>query len=203
MGGVVSLSVLAVAVIIAAYFCGSIPSGLLLARARGIDIREHGSGNIGATNVARSIGKKLGAVVLLIDALKGAVPVLAVLVLELHSKVDPFVLTATGFAAICGHCFPIWLGFRGGKGVATSLGVFLVADPLVAGIGVLTFAVLYAVFRIASIGSMAGAVMFPVLLWLLGRSDALVTLGIAGAAVVVFKHRGNLMRLFSGTEHKV
>lgn len=198
-----SLSVLAVAVIIAAYFCGSIPSGLLLARARGIDIREHGSGNIGATNVARSIGKKLGAVVLLIDALKGAVPVLAVLVLELHSKVDPFVLTATGFAAICGHCFPIWLGFRGGKGVATSLGVFLVADPLVAGIGVLTFAVLYAVFRIASIGSMAGAVMFPVLLWLLGRSDALVTLGIAGAAVVVFKHRGNLMRLFSGTEHKV
>jgi glycerol-3-phosphate acyltransferase PlsY len=203
VGGDVSDMLIAILVIVGAYFSGSIPSGLLLARARGIDIRDVGSGNIGATNVARSLGKKLGAVVLLIDALKGAIPTLVVLLLDLDTTVDPFVLTATGFAAICGHCFPVWLGFRGGKGVATSLGVFLVADPLVAGIGVATFVVLYALFRIASIGSMAGAVMFPVLLWILGRSDAVVTLGIAGAAVVIFKHRGNLVRLFTGTENKV
>lgn len=185
----------AVAVIVGAYFVGSIPIGVLLSRRRGVDIRAVGSGNIGATNVSRTLGRKLGAVVLVLDALKGALPVLAVVMLELDQRVDPFVLTATGFAAIAGHCFPIWLRFDGGKGVATALGVYLVVDPLVTAICVAIFAACYLPFRIVSIGSMTAAVAFPVLLLVFGHSDAVVTLGIAVSLVILYRHRGNLGRL--------
>ncbi len=185
----------AAGLVVLSYFIGSIPTGFLFARARGIDIRERGSGNIGATNVARILGKKLGLLILILDALKGAVPVAAVYGLGLHRSVDPFVLTACGVAAICGHCFPVWLGFRGGKGVATSFGVFLVADPMVTGIVVAMFAVIYAAFRIVSLGSLMAAIALPTLLWVLQRSDAAVTLGIAGTLIIVVKHRANIVRL--------
>ncbi|HUH02372.1 MAG TPA: glycerol-3-phosphate 1-O-acyltransferase PlsY [Kofleriaceae bacterium] len=185
----------AVAVIVGAYFVGSIPIGVLLSRRRGVDIRAVGSGNIGATHVSRSLGRKLGAIVLVLDALKGALPVLAVVMLELDQRVDPFVLTATGFAAIAGHCFPIWLRFDGGKGVATALGVYLVVDPLVTGICMAIFAACYLPFRIVSIGSMTAAVAFPVLLLVFGQSDAAVALGIAVGLVIIYRHRGNLGRL--------
>jgi glycerol-3-phosphate acyltransferase PlsY len=196
-------ALIAAAAVIGAYLAGSIPTGLLFARARGVDIRQVGSGNIGATNVARNLGKRLGVVVLLLDACKGALPVLLVRLLGLEDSIDPFLLTATGFAAIAGHCFPVWLRFHGGKGVATSLGVFLVVDPLVSAIAIGIFAVLYGAFRVASIGSIAAAIAFPVLLWLFGRSDAVVALGIAGAIVVVAKHHGNIARLLRGQENKV
>lgn len=195
--------VVAGAVVVAAYLLGSIPVGLMMARARGIDIREKGSGNIGATNVARTIGKKLGAIVLVLDALKGATPVLVVLWLDLDTRVDPFVMTATGFAAICGHCYPVWLHFRGGKGVATSLGVFLVVAPIVALVGIAIFAVLYAAFRVASVGSLAAAASFPVQLLVMGGSDAALTLSLAGFVVIVLKHRGNIARLIRREEHTV
>ncbi len=198
-----SATQLGIAVVVGAYFLGSIPFGLLIARARGVDIREVGSGNIGATNVARGLGKKLGAVVLVLDALKGALPMLAVMWLELGDRAGPYFVTATGIVAIAGHCFPVWLRFRGGKGVATSLGVFLAADPLVAGIGVLIFVSLYALFRIASIGSITAATSFPVLLYALGRPRELVALGGLGALLVLFTHRLNIGRLLRGSENKV
>lgn len=189
--------------IAAAYVIGSIPSGLLLARARGIEIRDFGSGNIGATNVSRALGKKLGAVVLVLDALKGALPIGAVLLLGYHDSVDPFVLTATGAAAISGHCFSLFLRFHGGKGVATSLGVFLVVAPLAALIAVAVFAVVYAGFRVASLGSVTAALSMAPSLLILGASDAAVTLAIAAGLLIVVMHRGNLGRVLRGQEHKV
>lgn len=191
------------AVIAGAYLLGSIPVGLLFARARGIDIRVAGSGNIGATNVARTVGKRLGLVVLLLDALKGALPMLLLRWLDLAARVHPLVLTACGVAAIAGHCFPVWLRFRGGKGVATSLGVFLAVDPALVGIAVAVFAVLYALFRIVSVGSLVAALSFLVLLWLFHRPPAEIALGVAGTAIIVIKHRGNIGRLLRREESKV
>ncbi len=189
-----------IALVVCAYFAGSIPVGLLIAKRRGINIRGVGSGNIGATNVSRTLGRGLGLAVLVIDALKGALPVLAVLWLDLDERVDPFLITATGFAAICGHCFSIWLRFAGGKGVATSLGVFLVLAPPLAGTAVLIAGAVGAAFRIVSVGSMAAAVTLPILLWTQGYSDAVATLGIAASAVVLFQHRANIARLARGEE---
>lgn len=183
---------LASAIVVAAYFVGSIPVGLLVSRARGIDIRAVGSGNIGATNVARGLGARLGLLVLVFDAVKGAIPMLVVAALDLASTVDPLVVTATGFAAIAGHCFPIWLRFRGGKGVATSLGVYLALDPLATGLAVVAFAAAFAPWRIVAVGSIAAATAMPIIMLLLHRSDAAVTLAIAVALVVVYRHRGNL-----------
>jgi glycerol-3-phosphate acyltransferase PlsY len=194
---------LAAAVVIGAYFVGSIPIGLLFARRRGIEIRDVGSGNIGAANVARNLGKKLGAVVLVLDAVKGAVPLVVVRLLELDQTVDPFVITATGFAAVAGHCFPIWLRFDGGKGVATSLGAYLALDPLVTAVAVAVFVLLYLPFRIVSVGSLVAAASYPVFQLLFGRSDAEVTLGIAIALIVVYRHRDNIARLRQRREHRI
>jgi glycerol-3-phosphate acyltransferase PlsY len=194
---------LAAAVVAGAFLLGSIPTGLLLARLRGIDIRTVGSGNIGATNVARGLGKKSGVLVLLLDAAKGAIPILVVRLLDLGARVDPFVITATGFAAVAGHCFTPWLRFRGGKGVATSLGVFLALEPAVTAMTAGLFAAIYLATKIVSIGSIAAALAFPILLWLLGRPDESVTLGIAVAILIIAKHHGNIRRLLRRQEHKV
>jgi glycerol-3-phosphate acyltransferase PlsY len=115
--------------------------------------------------------------------------------------VDPWVLTACGVAAICGHCFPVWLGFRGGKGVATTFGVFLAVDPLSMGLCMVLFAALYAIFRLASVGSLAAALTLPVLMWLLDRPDEAVALAIASSAIIVIKHRANIGRLLRGEEY--
>ena len=193
----------AITTIVASYFLGSIPFGLLLARLRAVDVRAAGSGNIGATNVARTAGKKLGVLVLVLDALKGATPMLVAGALDLSTRAGPYAITLVGLAAIAGHCFPVWLAFRGGKGVATALGVFVVLDPLAIGLAAALFAVLYAAFRVVSIGSMSAAAAVPLLLWLLGRPPEAIALGAAGAAIVVFQHRGNLSRLLRGSEHRL
>lgn len=194
---------LSAGMVVVAYFLGSIPTGVLIARSRDVDLRQRGSGNIGATNVARTLGKRLGAMVLVLDALKGAVPALAVSQLAARGEIDPFVVTVACFAAIGGHCFPVWLGFRGGKGVATALGIFLVVDPMVTAIAAGVFLVLYKAFHIASIGSMAAALTVPILQWILGRPDELVTLSIATALLILFNHRGNILRLVRRREHRV
>ncbi|MEM9488854.1 MAG: glycerol-3-phosphate 1-O-acyltransferase PlsY [Myxococcota bacterium] len=194
---------LAAVVVAAAYLIGSVPFGVLLARRRGVDIQQVGSGNIGAANVARSVGRKLGLLVLVFDALKGALPVAAVLLLDLDQRVDPFVLTAAGMAAVLGHCFSPWLGFRGGKGVATSLGVFLVAAPAESGLIIAVFSAVYALSRIVSLGSMIAALALPVLLLASGGSAAVVTLAIAVAVLIVIKHRANIARLIRGEENKI
>ncbi len=193
----------AIALVVFSYFMGSIPFGLVLGKLKGIDVREVGSGNIGATNVARSLGKRLGMLVLLLDVVKAAIPTLTAKTLVSRGDLPLEYLAYIAIAAIVGHCYPVWLRFRGGKGVATSLGVFLVVDPLLAGIGIAIFALLYAIFRMASIGSVAAALAFPVLLYLLDRPTPLIALGVAGAAIIVIKHRSNLLRLIQGKENTV
>jgi len=145
---------IAAGLVLLGYLSGSIPFGLLLVRAsRGVDVRAQGSGNIGATNVARVAGKGLGAVVLVLDALKGALPVLLAAAVEGNGAVPALV----GVAAFAGHVAPPWLGFRGGKGVATALGVLAVLAPRAALAGAVTWAVVLAVLRISSVGSLLGA----------------------------------------------
>ncbi|HET6610430.1 MAG TPA: glycerol-3-phosphate 1-O-acyltransferase PlsY [Kofleriaceae bacterium] len=186
-----------------AYLLGSIPFGLLFARLRGVDIRAVGSGNIGATNVARNLGKRLGVVVLLCDALKGALPVALALAIGLGDRAGDAALAVTGGAAICGHCFPVWLKFRGGKGVATAFGVFLAASPLAALAGFLAFAILYALTRVASIGSLGAALVIPAFIAVTDRPQWQLGLALFGAAIVIFKHRKNVARLLHGNELKV
>jgi glycerol-3-phosphate acyltransferase PlsY len=186
------------------YLLGSIPFGVVMARARGIDLRTVGSGNIGATNAARALGKKLGAVVLLLDALKGFAPVLAArLVLARAPHADCLVAT-TALLAFVGHLFPVYLKFRGGKGVATALGVFLALSPLAALGAFVVYAVVYAVTRISSLGSLLAAVAFVPLLYFLAAGNRVFT-ALAALMVVgiVASHRDNLRRLVRREERRL
>ncbi len=198
------MSALAVGAVVVAYLAGSIPFGVLFARARGIDLRTVGSGNIGATNVARALGRKMGIVVFLCDAAKGFGPVLAARhFLEGRVEHGPWVVAAVGVAAFLGHLTSPFLLGRGGKGVATGFGVFLAlaaAPALIAG-GL--FVALYAATRTSSIGSLAGATAVPPLLHLFGAPPAFVVAAAAMWALIVVKHRGNIARLLRRTENKV
>jgi glycerol-3-phosphate acyltransferase PlsY len=189
-----------VALIVLGYLSGSVPYDKLFARARGVDIQEEGSGNIGATNVTRVLGKKLGAVVLLFDVVKGALPVGLALWLAARGDAPAHAVAATGLAAVAGHCFPVWLRFRGGKGVATSLGVFVVLDPIASAISVALFVLTYAVARAASVGSLVAALAFPFLLFARGRPAIDVTLAAAMFLIILVRHRDNLARLRRGRE---
>ena len=199
----VSPLVLSAGLVLFAYLLGSIPFGLVLARRKGVDITSVGSKNIGATNVARNLGKKLGLLVLVLDALKGGGPVWLATFLVNRGVVDPFAVTGAGLAAVLGHCFPVWLTFVGGKGVATALGIMLVMAPAQAGLAVLLFAGLYAAFRVASIGSLAASAAFAPALWLFDYPATHIALAVGLAAVIWFQHRGNIARLIRGKENKV
>lgn len=186
---------------IGGYLFGSIPFGYLLVRAfRGADVRTTGSGNIGATNVART-SPVLGLVTLLLDFLKGLIAVWLALVIFPHDRNAAFV---AAFAAICGHVFPIWLGFRGGKGVATGLGSFVLLTPkailLAAGI----FVLLAATFRYVSLASISSAAALVAFALLLGqaRGTMQAALVCSGPLLIILKHRQNIQRLLSGTEPK-
>ena len=184
--------VLAIAV---AYVLGSIPSGYLAGRLRGIDIREVGSKNVGATNVFRSLGKGIGLAVMGADIAKGA----AAVGIAVALAGDPWPLIAGG-AAILGHVFPVWLGFRGGKGVAVTAGVAIALMPLAAAVMIPVWILIVAVTRYVSVASIAAAVLLTPVAWLFGASwptlvfAALVSLG------VLWRHRGNVERLRRGTE---
>lgn len=184
-----------------AFVIGSIPFGVLVGRRRGVDVRSEGSGNIGATNVARTAGKAAGVVVLLADVAKGAVP-MAVYLHVLDGAADGW-LIAIGLAPILGHCFSPWLKFRGGKGVATSLGVFIVLDPVAALVAFAVFAVIYAVARVVSIGSMVGALSILATAIAGGRPRALVILAGVVTALIIARHHANLRRLFGREELKL
>jgi acyl phosphate:glycerol-3-phosphate acyltransferase len=200
--------ILALGLIVAAFLLGSVPFGMVLARTvAGVDVRAAGSGNIGATNVARLTGKKLGIATLVLDALKGLVPVLLVrFVLGprfLAPGLEVEVATAlVGGAAFLGHCFSVFLRFKGGKGVATALGVLLGVAPIAALSGTLVYGALFAAFKISSVGSLAAALVVLPVTWLTAGPvyAALVAMMVA---VVVLKHRGNIRRLLGRTEHKV
>ena len=187
----------------AGYLAGSIPFGLILAKVvAGKDVRTEGSGNIGATNVARVVGKKLVVVVLVLDALKGALPVLAALVL-VAPPARALVGGRVALAAVVGHCFPVWLKLRGGKGVATGLGVLLAYRPDVAAVGLVAFGLAYAVLRRVSAGSLVAAVAVVAALVVRGPLD--VTLAPIGACAVliVARHHANIRRLVTGKELRV
>jgi acyl phosphate:glycerol-3-phosphate acyltransferase len=188
------------AVVLGAFLSGSVPYGLLWARARGIDVRRVGSGNIGATNVGRALGRRAGAAVLLLDAAKGALPVGAAIALARAGLCPGWTASAAAVAAVVGHCFPPWLRFRGGKGVATALGVFVAVDPRTTAVSVAVFAVMYAAWRKVSLGSLAAAAAFPLAAWLLGRPAHEIGAAVLVAAVIVLRHRDNLARLRRGSE---
>ncbi len=192
---------IAALLVAAGYLCGSVPFGVLLTRLRrGVDVRGSGSGNIGATNVARVAGKKLGAVVLLLDAAKGALPVLASLWLVPDS---PRLHAFVGLAAFLGHVFPVWLKLRGGKGVATALGVLLVLVPWAALSGAAVWLACVLVLRISSVGSLLGGLVAVAVAFFTARQDAyaLLTAGLFG--MMLFTHRGNITRLLRKSERKL
>jgi len=178
-----------------AFAAGSIPFGVLLARRQGVDIRAAGSGNIGATNVARVLGLRVGLIVLVLDVAKGALPI----VICRAVAVDGWPLAAAGLAAVLGHCFSPWLGFRGGKGVATALGVFLALAPPAAAVGVAVFAVVAGRTRIPALGSIAGTVALAAYC-AIAEPPPVAALAAATAVLIVARHRGNLIRLFGAPD---
>jgi acyl phosphate:glycerol-3-phosphate acyltransferase len=187
------------------YLLGSIPFGLIFAKTLGgKDVREHGSGNIGATNVSRVVGPVAGILTLFMDTAKGAA---AVWLAARFSEDAAIAMMFAGIAALLGHCFPVWLKFRGGKGVATALGVYLALCPLAALVAVVLFVLVVAFWRYVSLGSLSATAAMPLLtyiLWAPGHAPPLViTLGTLFAAVLIFyKHDANLQRLVDGTEPK-
>ncbi|OGR04319.1 MAG: acyl-phosphate glycerol 3-phosphate acyltransferase [Deltaproteobacteria bacterium RIFOXYD12_FULL_50_9] len=181
--------------IIFAYLVGAIPFGLLIGKCLGVDVRVSGSGNIGATNVNRLLGKKLGALTLFCDMAKGALPMLLARWLLPEEAGRETVVQLCGAAAFLGHLFPIYLGFSGGKGVATALGIFLLLEPLAVGIDVAAFVVVVYLSGYVSIGSMVSAVLMPGLVWLLqGKIEHIVLAAFIGGLIVV-KHQANIRRL--------
>lgn len=187
------------------YLSGSIPFGYLLVRIfRGEDIRRSGSGNIGATNVSRT-SRKLGILTLVLDALKGFVPVALALSLARSSEPQYLLASTAAFFAIAGHIFPVWLKFRGGKGVATGLGSWIGLAPKGVLVMVVVFVIMVALFRYISLGSITAAAIFPGAAWLLrDYHDTPAMLGsmTASSLLIISKHHPNIRRLLSGTENK-
>jgi acyl phosphate:glycerol-3-phosphate acyltransferase len=190
------LAVIAFA-IVASYVLGSIPFGLLVVRAAsGKDVRAVGSGNIGATNVARAAGRSAAATTLALDALKGFAPAF----LAARELPAPWAPAACGIAAVLGHCYPVWLRFRGGKGVATGLGVALALAPWAALCGAAVWMFLYKLLRISSVGSLAGVAAALLVSAATAPRWSIVAVA-AVAAIVVVRHRGNVERLLRHHEH--
>ncbi len=180
------------------YVLGSIPSGVVLARLFGLgDLRSIGSGNIGATNVLRTGNKVAAVLTLLLDAGKGALAVLLAAAL-----IGPDAAQAAGLAAFLGHLFPVFIGFRGGKGVATFLGVTLAIAPLVGIAACATWAAVAGYFRISSLAALGAAVLTPLWAWTWGAAEAIALLTAMGL-LMLWTHRANIRRLISGTEPKI
>ena len=185
-----------------AYLLGSIPFGFLIVRSRkGIDVRATGSGSTGATNVMRSLGMAGFVATFLLDLMKGFAAEEIALKL---TAADPLWTAGAAVAAIIGHCFPVWLKFRGGKGVATALGVFLALAPREAAIALAVFLATVAVFRYVSLGSVIAAGVFPALFYAFRSPPTLLVLGSAASAgIIIARHRSNIARLLKGTESKL
>jgi acyl phosphate:glycerol-3-phosphate acyltransferase len=196
-------TILSVIWILLSYLLGSLPVGLLLAKLRGRDPRTIGSGNIGATNVMRAAGKAAGIVTLLGDALKGFLPVL----LAIRFGLPESVVAAAGFAAFLGHLFPLYLRFKGGKGIATALGIFLAFNYLAVLIDIVIFVALLLKWRYVSLGSLVCAVLIPPMLLILKTPAPTPAPYIFLCAIMIIpifiKHRENIRRLLAGTENRI
>jgi glycerol-3-phosphate acyltransferase PlsY len=205
----VTLSIFAVAII--SYLLGSFPSGFLAAKIAGIDIRQHGSGNIGATNVLRLLGKTYGYAVFFLDALKGFLAVHIAFSLARHFETtraysDWFGILAA-LVCVLGHAFPIWLNFKGGKGVATSAGTMLGLAPVATLVAVLVWIVVFEITRYVSVASVTAAIALPSAIGILLKfhvmsSAVIFYSAIVIATVVCWRHRSNFVRLVRGTEQR-
>lgn len=181
------------------YLVGSVPFAFLLARRHGVDLRRVGSGNVGAANVLRTSGVPDGVLAVCLDAVKGAI---AVLVAQ-RLTAGPATPVAAGLAAVIGHVYPVWLGFRGGKGVATAAGVFAVLAPMALGIASAVFALGVWATRYVSVGSIAAAITLAVVTAASGVPAAVAVGAAVSAFIIVHRHRANLARLVAGTERRV
>lgn len=195
------------------FLLGSIPFGLILGKLKGIDIREHGSGNIGATNVFRTLGKKIGITCLLLDFIKGLVPVLVAIKLTPEDPHGQTIEVVTALAAILGHNYSPWIGFKGGKGIATSGGALAALMPAAVVLLILIFIIVTKITKYVSVGSIATAVALP-LLTIYGSyyhgkiadgtwNKPLFIFSLVAGALAVWKHRANIARLRAGTENRV
>ena len=185
--------------ILAGYLLGSIPFGFIIGKIGKIDVTKAGSGNIGATNVMRTMGVTPGALVLILDTLKGAAPVWLA---QAYSG-DPLVIVLCGLAAIIGHTFPIYLGFKGGKGVATGGGVLLGLAPDMFVFGIILFLVVVGLTRFVSAGSVVAALTVFILFILLGKPFPYTVLVGLAALLIIVRHIPNIKRLIAGTEHRI
>ena len=191
---------MAPALIVLGYFIGALPTGLILVRVlRGEDIRKYGSGNIGAANVLRVAGPAVAAAVLLVDVLKGLVPVL----LALRAGVAPWAVVAAGLATIAGHNWSVFLGFQGGKGIATSFGVLAGLSLQAALVAAAVWIIVVAITRFSSLGSLLAVVSVPILLWRLRTPPEYVAFGIIASLLAIYRHRANIQRLVAGTELRI
>ena len=181
------------------FITGSIPFGLIFARLHGIDPRNYGSGNIGATNIARVLGKKWGLITLVADVLKGFLPVIWASVLG----IDVIYLALTGLSAVAGHCFSVFLMFKGGKGVATAAGVFLALCPKSVGVAALVFFIVLRIFGYVSAASLAAAVSLPILVHIFCSNEILESMSWTICLIIWLKHSDNLKRISKGEERKI
>lgn len=182
------------------YLVGAIPFGLVIGKMAGIDVRKEGSCNIGATNVNRVLGKKLGVLTLLCDCSKGFLPMWLAGFFLPESASREFVIVLTGVMAVVGHMFPVYLRLRGGKGVATGLGVFLFLSPLTIAISLAVFLVSVMISGFVSVGSLVASALAPLWLYLLGASKLAVGSAVVIAVLIWVKHHENIQRLLHGQE---
>ena len=186
--------------LIIAYLLGSIPTGVLLAKIYGgKDLSKEGSGNIGATNVGRVVGKKAGIITLVGDCLKGIIPL--VITMAVTGRI-PWLISAVALTAFLGHLYPVFNKFKGGKGVATALGVFLVVSPLATFLAVITFALILYIWRYVSLGSIIAAGIMPALMGIFASSKIYIVLAVIVSGLVIYRHRENIKRLLEGNENK-
>ncbi len=185
-------------ILVLAYLIGSVPTGYILSSVSGIDIRGAGSGNIGATNVGRVVGWKAGLVTLLADAGKGFIPVF----LTVQTDFDPEISVLTALAAFLGHLYPVFLKFKGGKGVATALGCLTGLDPLIAGYLALAFLVIVLATRWVSLGSICAAALAPPLFWYFTHEPSYIWMSLFMALLIIVRHRENIQRILSGAESR-
>jgi glycerol-3-phosphate acyltransferase PlsY len=187
-----------IVIVVFAYLLGSVPTGYILGSRAGIDVRKAGSGNVGATNVARVVGKRQGILTLLADATKGFIPVFVASQLNLNSSA----IALAGAAAFLGHLYPVFLKFRGGKGVATALGVFLGLSPWATLVLIAVFGATVLTSRIVSVGSMIAAAAAPITLWVFSYPFVFVATSAFLALMIIWRHRANIKRLLDCTEPK-
>jgi len=189
------------ALVVLAYFLGSVPTAYLLVRATtGEDVRTKGTGNVGGTNAMRAAGWKVGAAVTLIDMAKGA---LAVWLMRMYNPESAW-LAAAMLAAVLGHCYPVWLRFQGGKGVATGLGVYMVLAPASALVAIAVWVVILVIWRWVSLASMVASASFPLILKLIDQPDLVTLVAVSAVAIlIILRHGSNIRSLLAGEEVKI